>query len=419
MLAQSLIGKNMTQDNRILISGAGPVGSITGYYLAKHGVPVSVFDTAPLTPRDHRASTVHPTTLQMLASIGITEKIIPQGIISPIFQFRDRFDDRVVAEFDYGILSDIFDFPFALQVEQHKVINTTHEIAKEYDTFELRRPCEVIGHVQDEDGVTLKVKNQEGEIEDHRGLFLLGTDGGRSVTRKDAGIDFPGFTWPDRFVIATTEYDFGTQKGGKHHYRNYVAHPVQWCALIKVAGDDMAGLWRILLPAMDDDPSGLEIGSSEWVQKKFVECLPYEDEYKIIDINPYNVHQRVAETFHKGRVLLAGDAAHVNNPLGGMGMNGGIHDGVNLAEKLLHIWREDKSANELLAQYDRQRRPTALKYVQAQSIANKELLQETDMQQRRQRLDVLAATAEDRDRCRGYLKKSSLWTMLEEAKNIT
>ena len=155
------------------------------------------------------------------------------------------------------------------------------------------------------------------------------------------------------------------------------------------------------------------------MQKKFVECLPYEDEYKIIDINPYNVHQRVAETFHKGRVLLAGDAAHVNNPLGGMGMNGGIHDGLNLAEKLLHIWREEKSANELLPQYDRQRRPTALKYVQAQSIANKELLQETDMKQRRQRLDVLAATAEDRDSCRGYLKKSSLWTMLEEAKNIT
>jgi len=408
----------MSTEDRILISGSGPIGTILGYYLAREGIPVTLFDAEAVTPRDHRASTVHPTTLDMIAPLGITEKIIPQGIISAIFQFRDRFDDRIVAEFDYGMLDDLFDHPYALQVEQHKVVNTTHEMAEGLETFTLMRPYEVIGHKQDADGVTVTVKNLAGETETHRGRYLIGADGGRSVTRKDAGIDFPGFTWGERFVIATTEYDFGTRQGGAHHYRNYVAHPVQWSALIKVAGDDMSGLWRILIPALDNDESGLEQGSPEWVQHKFVECLPYEDEYKIIDINPYNVHQRVAETFHKGRVMLAGDSAHVNNPLGGMGMNGGIHDGLNLAEKLVEIWRGEGDPDELLPRYDRQRRTMAKKYVQAQSIANKELLQESDMSERRKRLDGLKATSEDKEACRDFLKRSSLWAMLRDAEEV-
>lgn len=408
----------MSTEDRILISGAGPVGTITGYYLARQGIPVTLFDTEAVTPHDHRASTVHPTTLDLLAPLGITEQLIPQGIISPIFQFRDRYDDRIVAEFDYSIMSDEFDHAYALQVEQHKVINTTQETAAALDTFDLRRPWSVTGLEQDADGVTVTVENPDGETETHRGRYLIGADGGRSITRKAAGIDFPGFTWGERFVIATTEFDFGTKEGGEHHYRNYVAHPVQWCALIKVAGDDMEGLWRILLPALENDESVFEQGSPEWVQQKFVECLPYAASYNIIDINPYNVHQRVAETFHKGRVLLAGDSAHVNNPLGGMGMNGGIHDGLNAAEKLVSIWRGEGDPDELLPRYDRQRRTMAKKYVQAQSIANKEMLQEQDMEVRRERLDALKATSEDPEACRAYLEKSSLLAMLRDAEKV-
>ena len=408
----------MNSKEPIIISGAGPIGTITGYYLSTQGIPVILFDSEETTPRDHRASTVHPTTLDMLAALKITEKIIPQGIISEIFQFRDRFDDRIVAEFDYQALDDLFDHPFALQVEQHKVVNTIHKLAENSAYFTLLRPWQVTNHIQDEDGVTVTAKNPEGETETFRGKYLIGADGGRSITRKIADINFPGFTWGERFVIATTEYDFGTKRGGGHHYRNYVAHPTQWSALIKVAGDDMSGLWRILLPALEKDDSGFKQGSVEWVQHKFVECLPYEDEYNIIDINPYNVHQRVAETFHKGRVLLAGDAAHVNNPLGGMGMNGGIHDGLNLAEKLVDIDRKNGNPETLLSRYDRQRRSMATKYVQAQSIANKKLLEENDINIRRKRLDDLEATSLDKTAARDYLKKSSLWAMLQDAEKV-
>ena len=408
----------MNSKEPIIISGAGPIGSITGYYLATHGVHVILFDSEKFTPRDHRASTLHPTTLDMLAELNITEKVIPQGIISEIFQFRDRFEDRIVAEFDYRALDDLFQYPFALQVEQHKVVNTVHKLAENSPYFTLLRPWQVTNHTQDEDGVTVIAKNPAGELETFRGKYLIGADGGRSITRKNANINFPGFTWGEHFVIATTEYDFGTKQGGGHRYRNYVAHPTQWSALIKVAGDDMSGLWRILLPALQKDDSRFKQGSTEWVQHKFVECLPYEDRYNIIDINLYNVHQRVAETFHKGKVMLAGDAAHVNNPLGGMGMNGGIHDGLNLAKKFVDIDRKDGDPETLLPLYDRQRRFTATKYVQAQSIANKKLLEENDQNQRRKRLNVIKATSEDKIAAREYLKNSSLWTMLKDAEKV-
>ncbi|NKB20671.1 MAG: FAD-binding monooxygenase [Alphaproteobacteria bacterium] len=406
----------MTPDNRVLIAGAGPVGMISGYYLARQGIPVTVFDSLPETTTDHRASTVHPSTLEMLSELDMTDEMAAKGLVSAVFQFRDRYDDRVVAEFDYGIIADETPFPYALQVEQHKVINIAREHAEKLPDFTLMRPYEAVGLKQDDDGVELSVKNPDGEIETHTGRYLIAADGGRSIIRKALDIDFPGFTWGERFVIATTKFDFGAPDAGNHRYRNYVAHPDQWCALIKVAGDDMSGLWRILLPASGDEPDEY-VKSLDWVKDKYAECLPYSTNYEIIHRNLYNVHQRVAETFHVGRTVLAGDSAHVNNPLGGMGMNGGIHDGLNIAEKLVRIWRGEGD-DALLAQYDRQRRTMAKKYVQAQSIQNKELLQESDMDIRRQKLDALGAITDDHDTCHEYLLKSSLIAMVREANSV-
>lgn len=406
----------MSNDNCVLIAGAGPVGILTGLYLARAGIPVKLFDELPEVPTDHRAATLQPSTLRMVDEIGMTDKVMSRGIKSPIFQFRDRVTDEPVAEFDFGLLKDETPYPFALQIEQHKTIYAALEVAEEFPDFVIRRPCAVTEVTQGADHVEITITNENGEEERHRGRYLIGCDGGRSVVRKDMDIDFPGFTWQERFIICATPFDFAA--AGGYRYRNYVAHPDQWCALMKVPGEaDEDGIWRCLFPAMTDESDEV-VTSDEWIQARFAECLPYIPEYEIVHRNLYVIHQRVAASFHKGRVLLAGDSAHVNNPIGGMGMNGGIHDGINLAAKMIRVWRGE-AGQELFELYDRQRRPMATKYVQAQSIQNKEILQEKDPAKRKARLDDLRAIAADPDRHRDYLRRMSLIAMVEEADGIT
>ena len=399
-------------DGRILIAGAGPVGTITGLALAQAGVPVTVFDSLAEVPTDHRASTLHPSTLEMVAPLGMAKGLMERGLKSPVFQFRDRVAGRLVAEFDYGRLGDV-PWPFALQVEQHKTILIAWGIAKELPDFELLREHTVTDLEQDSDGVAVTVETPDGP-RPFRGRYLVGCDGGRSTVRKCLDIDFPGFTWEERFIIVSTHYDFGEDG---FRYRNYVAHPERWSALIKVPGEANEGVWRSLFPAFGDAPDD-KVLSDDWIQTRYAECFPFDPPYEVLHRNLYTVHQRVAASFREGRVLLAGDAAHVNNPVGGMGMNSGIHDGLNLAEKLVRVWRGEADAETELARYDRQRRPMAAKYVQAQSIRNKELLQEPDMAKRRAKLDDLAATAADPARHRAFLRNAALYTMIEEANAI-
>jgi len=405
----------MMGDDCILIAGAGPVGTITGLCLARAGIPVKLFDALPEVPTDHRAATLQPSTLDLAQDIGLTAKVMPRGIKSPVFQFRDRVTDSVVAEFDFGLLKDETPYPFALQIEQHKTIHAALELAQTYSDFELHRPYEVTGVEQGADHVEITVAAPDGSEERHRGRYLVGCDGGRSVVRKSQDIDFPGFTWRERFIICATPFDFAA--AGDYSYRNYMAHPEQWCAMMKVPGDENEGIWRCLFPAMTDDPDEV-VMSDDWVQARFAECLPYDPPYEIVHRNLYVIHQRVAASFHRGRVLLAGDSGHVNNPIGGMGMNSGIHDGLNAADKLVQVWRGE-GGHELFELYDRQRRPMATKYVQAQSIQNKETLQENDPEARRRRFDELRRTAADDHLARAYVRRTSLIAMVEEAAQIT
>ena len=404
----------MTDTDRIIVVGAGPVGMVTALALAKEGVPVTVLDRLADIPTDHRASTLHPSTLAMLEPLGMTTEALERGLRSPHFQFRDRATGEIVAEFDYALLAGETPFPFALQLEQHKTIGIAEARARAFDCFDLRRGHEVVDMRQSADAVEVDVRLPDGTLGGLSGRYLIGCDGGRSVVRKATGIDFPGFTWEERFIIVSTRFDFGAADGFR--YRNYIAHPEQWSAIIKVPGEDGRGVWRALFPAFTDQPDE-EVLADDWIQARFAECLPYDPPYEIEHRNLYAIHQRVAASFRRGRAMLAGDAAHVNNPVGGMGMNSGIHDGLNLAAKLVAIWRGEGD-EDLLDLYDRQRRPMAEKYVQAQSIRNKEMLSERDPEIRRQRFDELRRTADDPDAARAYLRRSSLIAMVEEANAI-
>ncbi|MDX3904935.1 MAG: FAD-dependent monooxygenase [Pigmentiphaga sp.] len=407
----------MTQkdEQRVLVVGAGPVGMVCALALNRQGIPVTVFEQEPGPVKDQRAASLHPTTLAMLDDLGVTRTIVPRGLVSETYQYRDRVSGRLVAEFDLRQLADLFRFPFVLQYEQYKL---TRDIAQQYaneSDFDVRYDHAVTAVHQHADRVEIDVRGPDG-LRRYRGAYLIGADGGRSTVRKAAGIPFEGFTYQERFIKIATSFDF--QKAHPDYaYRNYFSDPNEWCNLFKVRGEDGEGLWRAIFPTRVDETEE-EALSEAGVEARLQKFFPKAGRYEVAYCNVYGVNQRVAQVFRRGRVLLAGDAAHVNNPIGGMGMNGGIHDAVNLAGKLGAVLQH--GADEaLLDLYSRQRRHAAVAYVQAQTIANKKMLEEKDERSRQQKFDELARIAEDRAGARQYMRRASLLESLETANAIT
>lgn len=403
----------MADIDRVLIIGGGPVGTVTGFSLARKGIPVTVFDRLAQPATDHRAATLHPSTLDLLAPLGLTAGIEQLGLRSRHFQWRDRETQEVVAEFDYSLLAGESAHPYVIQLEQHKTIAVARAAAAQISAFTLICPVEVTAVRQFDDRVEADIKHADGRAETHAGRYLIGCDGGRSLVRKTIDVTFDGFTWAERFNIVTTTIDFSHWGFRK---RNYCAHPDRWVSLIKVPGPDRQGLWRTIFPVRPSETDE-EVMSDGWIRARVAECLPAPAAYDIIHRNLYDVHQRVAGKFRHGRIVLAGDAAHINNPIGGMGMNSGFHDGLNVADKLEAIWN-GAAPDPLLDRYDRQRRVTATEFVQAQSIANKRTLEERDPETRRENLDALRRTAADRDAHLAFVRRASLITMLQRAEEI-
>lgn len=391
------------EDRRVLIVGGGPVGLLCAWLLGRQGIPVRLFDLNEAPQADPRAATTHPATLDLLADDGLADDMARVGLVAPIFQFWDRPSGQKIAEFDHAVLKNDTAHPFVVQCEQFKTAKLLLERAQKLPSVDILFGHEVIGVSQDANRVTLDVQGPTGQ-QSHAGAFVIGADGGRSVVRKQAGIPFDGFTWPERFIVLTTPFDFQASSG--YCFRSYFADPDEWCNCFKVSADGPPGLWRTVYPA-SPDLSEEELMSDASVQARMQKFFPSAQPYEIIHRNLYVTHQRVAETFRKGRVLLAGDSAHVNNPIGGMGLNGGIQDAANLAEKLSKVLLDDAPA-ALLDLYSRQRRTVATKFVQEQSIANKKRLEASDEETRRRNLGELREIAADPARAREFLLRTSM-----------
>src|SRR5262249_39498711 len=233
----------------------------------------------------------------------------------------------------------------------------------------------VTGLAQTADHVEVTLTNADGESETLRGRYVIGADGGRSTVRRLADIEVEGFTRPQRFIKNGTNLHL-RPTGRGFCTRNYFSDPTEWLNLFKVKGYGPPGIWRGIMPVPPEETDEQAL-SMEGIQRRLQGIHERSGGYEIPYHALYAVHQRVAATFNKGRVLLAGDAAHVNNPIGGMGMNGGIHDAMNLAAKLADVWY-GRAGPEVFDRYTRQRRKAQVDYVQAQTIQNKKSLEEKD-----------------------------------------
>lgn len=392
----------MSDKNRVIISGGGPVGLYAALALARSGVAVTVFERFSRLQEDPRAATTHPATLELFGALGLEEEIRAAGLVAPTFQFWDRPSGELVAEFDHALIADETLYPYVVQCEQFKTSQILLKHLQAEPNAEFLFDHDVISFTASDDQVDVLVKTPDGQ-KTFQGRYLVGADGGRSTVRKGANIEFEGFTWEEQFLVLTTPFDFQAQRG--YSYRSYFADPEEWCNCFKVAADGPPGLWRTVFPTAPDQTEE-QLLSDEAVHARLEHFFPNEGGYDIVHRNLYRVHQRVAKTFRLGRVLLAGDASHVNNPIGGMGLNGGIQDAANLAEKLARVWHGESAS--LLDLYDLQRRTLSVEFVQAQSIQNKKRLEAKDPETRRANFDEMRRMAADPVAAKAHIMRTSM-----------
>jgi len=306
-----------------------PTPHQSSFNLAQQGIRVVLIEKADELPCDLRASTFHPPTLDMLDELDLTASLISQGLIVREFQFRERATGEAV-NFNLARISDSTNHPYRLQCEQYKLTRSVAERLERFDHVDIRMGSQVLGYREHSDGVAVLLFDGENELL-IEGSFLVGTDGAGSRVRQASGTEFEGLTYPERFLVVSTDFPFE-----KHfpdlRWVNYVSDPDEWCVMLKTRD-----LWRIQFPTPIDMEEE-ELLSDSFIEDRLQRLFAKDGAYDINHRTLYKVHQRVAKTYRPSpHVLLAGDAAHVNNPLGGMGMNGGIHDAFNLGEKLVNI----------------------------------------------------------------------------------
>ncbi|WP_230293615.1 NAD(P)/FAD-dependent oxidoreductase [Croceicoccus sp. Ery5] len=377
------------------------------FLIERHGIPVLVLERDGGEFTDPRAATYHPPTLEMLAPLGVTDELMRQGIVAAHWQRRDR-TEGLIAEFDLGLLADQTEFPFRLQCEQHKLVKILRDKLKDNPLFELHLDEPVTGIENGDDGVTVTTSKGRYEAD-----WLVGTDGGRSVVRKSQPFEFEGFTYPERFLVITSNFDFQTLGFA---FSNYVSDPVEWCAVFKVPGEAPPGVWRTVFPT---DPEEDEAVLTDFgrARERLEGLIGKDKQFDIVHTNLYSVNQRVAHSFRHKRVLIAGDAAHLNNPLGGMGMNFGIHDAENLS-RALAAWSETGDTAPLDL-YDRQRRYAAKKFLQSMTIGNKESLEQKDADLAGKERAKFRGLAADPQAARAFLMKTAMIEGLREANGLT
>jgi len=393
---------------RVGIVGAGPVGVVAALACAQRGMRVTLFEAEREIDHSPRAATTHPSTLEMLAQLGLLDEFRSVGLTARHFQFWDGATKTLVAEFDHSALRDETPYPYVVQTEQHKLCEIGLRRLAAMVNVELRLGTAVTSVAQDAKGVCLAASGE------HPFDYVIGCDGGRSAVRKCLDIEFEGYTWPERFLVLTSVFDFQSALGCRE--RSYISDPEEWTNLFKVMGDDLKGRWRAVFPARENE-SDEEAFSEAGVRRRMRKLSRDYPMEALVHRNIYRVHQRVAKAFRAGRVFLAGDAAHVNNPVGGLGLNCGIHDAMELAETL-RLVVSGQAGEELLGRYERRRRPLNIEYVQQQTVANKKRLEERDPKVRQANFDELKRIASDPLLHKQFLMRTSLIESVRKSARI-
>lgn len=381
----------------VLIIGGGPVGLTTAWLLAERGIPVTVLEKVAKVQKDYRASTFHAATLDLFEGTGITEALLEMGLQCPVTQFRGWKEGKV-AEFDHAVLKNDTRHPYRLQCEQYKLAEHLFATLGKHANATLLYDHEVTG-VSDQGGhVEVTARSPKGD-HSFSARYAIAADGGRSTVRHQLGIGFEGKTYPDRILVMGTPFDFKAFFPDLREV-NYISDPGNYAHILRIPD-----LWRMSLPLIDDTPDEVAL-SDDYIYGRLRRLMPDIGTPPLPVRGVYSAHQRVAETYRKGRVFLAGDAAHLNNPKGGMGLNGGLQDAYSLTQRMARVWKGEAGDSELDG-YEAQRRPEAMDAILAQTDQNVANLQ-ADETAREKLFAEYRRKAADPELARQFLLQSSM-----------
>lgn len=376
----------------VVVAGAGPVGLVVALKLARAGIRVVVVDGEPEIIRAPRAIVYHCPTVEALDRLGLLEDLRAVGVIKQDYMWR-TIDGEVLCRLDMSVLRPgDTRYPFNLHLGQQQLASIILRHLMRVPGVEVRWRHRVVAVAQDEDGVALTLDTPEGERR-LRAPWLVGADGARSGVRKALGLAFEGITWPEWFVATDIRYDFEAHGWCR---ATFVVDPNHW-AVVPVI--DQSGLWRM---TYREHPGLPEEEVRRLLPDRQARLLPGRDPVEPVAVSPYRVHNRCVESFRVGRVLLAGDAAHVVNPIGGLGLTGGLLDAVALGDALAAHLR-GTHGEAVLDRYAAERRRVFLDVVSPAATENRRRIGEGDPERQAQDRARFKRLQEDREFARETL----------------
>ncbi|MEU0314008.1 FAD-dependent oxidoreductase [Nocardioides sp. NPDC006273] len=333
-----------TITTEVLVVGAGPTGLAVAARLAASGIDVTVIDNQASGDNTSRAAVVHARTLEVLADLGVSERLVAEGIEAPRFTIRDR--DKILVPIRFDDLPS--DFPYALMVSQAVTERILLERLIELGGH-VRRPLALVDLVQDDTGATATTEDGT-EI---RARYVVGADGMHSTVRDQTGIGFPGGKYAESFSLADVRIE-----GDLPHDEVILYFSPEGTL---VSAPLPGGSFRFVAP-VTEAPAEPDV---DYVQGLLDRRGGTKSQVKVTEVvwgSRFRVHHRVAGAYRAGRVLIAGDAAHVHSPAGGQGMNTGLQDAVVLGDALVAtIARGEEAA---LDDYAARRRPVAQEVIE-------------------------------------------------------
>ena len=367
--------------SKVLIAGAGPSGLLLALLLAQHNIPSLVLEAWPQLDTRLRATQYGVPATRVFRRAGLLPDFRAASIPKfPVISWRRVADDEKLIEIDMSVVEEEEDRMTVLQLGEIIKIMYKHcmDPEKGKGLIDVRFNHRVIGTGQDDTKAWVEVEiGEDGEEKRHERIdadYVVGCDGAGSAVRKSLfGHEWPGQTWDCRFIVQNVFYD-GFEKHGWEG-GNYMVDPEHWGL---VARRGHGGLWRVTygdsVPGLTDEGY---LKRRPWHFKAMLPGHPDPNEYRIEQTNIYTIHNRCVESFKFGRILLAADAAHVNNPMGGYGCMTACLDVDGLADCFIGYY-EGLAGEEILDTYAKVRRDIFLRYVDTRSIKNLNRVWKTD-----------------------------------------